>query len=335
MIKRTMVILMVILLMGCNEQVKQVSRSEFLLDTYVETTLFGIKDEVVLDDIYDEVRRLEDLLSLYKEGSDLYKLKQANSQPIEVSKETLEIIQKASEYTVMSDGLFDVTLGPLIDLWGITSESPRVPSNDEIEKALSLTGMDKLQIDGNRITLEKDMYMNFGGIAKGYITDVIVNEAKIHGAQGGIFNFGGNIYVMGNKPDGSNFNVGIQRPGDDRNDYFAIFRGTDKSIVTSGVYERFFEYENKQYHHILDPQTGYPAETDLVSVTIISDTCFEGDVLSTTVLLLGLDDAKSLMASLENVGAILVTDDHRVYMTSNLAEHVTIVDDELLVEIID
>lgn len=336
MIKRTIIILIAILLVGCHSNLgtKNVDRSDFLLDTYVDISLFGVKNEEVLDEMYEEVVRLESILSLYKEDSDLYQLRYAKGQLIKVNEETLEIIDKSLDYTKLTGGLFDVTSGPLIDLWGITSDTPMVPTQEEIKTALLKVGEGNLSIKEDQVILRNGAYINLGAIAKGYITDRIVEQAKAHEVAGGIFNFGGNIYVLGNKPDGSNYNVGIQRPGDDRNDYFAIFHGTDKSIVTSGTYERYFEYENERYHHILNPKTGYPSDTDLVSVTIISDTCFEGDALSTSALLLGLEDAQSLISSLEGVEAIFVTGDNEVYITENLMPHVTIIDEDISVEII-
>lgn len=256
MIKRTIIILIAILLVGCHSNLgtKNVDRSDFLLDTYVDISLFGVKNEEVLDEMYEEVVRLESILSLYKEDSDLYQLRYAKGQLIKVNEETLEIIDKSLDYTKLTGGLFDVTSGPLIDLWGITSDTPMVPTQEEIKTALLKVGEGNLSIKEDQVILRNGAYINLGAIAKGYITDRIVEQAKAHEVAGGIFNFGGNIYVLGNKPDGSNYNVGIQRPGDDRNDYFAIFHGTDKSIVTSGTYERYFEYENERYHHILNPK---------------------------------------------------------------------------------
>lgn len=319
-------IIITLLLCGCTNEKnqldveKKISKSDFKLDTYIDITLYGTDNGQLIDQIYDYIDQLENRLSLYKIGSDTYNIKKANGTYEEVSDITINLINESLKYSNYTDGLFDVTAAPLIDLWAINSDKPHVPTTNELDETLAKIDYNKISVADNKVKLDKHMYINLGAIAKGYIADLVVLKIKELGIANAIVNLGGNVYIMGTKPNGSDYKVGVQHPDMERNEYFAVYSGSNKSVVTSGTYERYYENNGIKYHHILNPCTGYPVDTDLKSVTIISDTSLEGDGLSTSTLLLGLENSISLINNLENVGAVFVTKDNKIYITENIKD---------------
>jgi thiamine biosynthesis lipoprotein len=225
-------------------------------------------------------------------------------------------------YAALSAGRFDPSVGPLVDLWGIGSESARVPGNDEIRTVLPLVNYRGIQVDpeANTITLENEgMAVDLGAIAKGWIADRMIDYLRENGEEHILANLGGNVMVSGGKPDGKPFKIGMQNPLSDRGEYLGIFSLTDGSVVSSGIYERFMESDGVRYHHILDTVNGYPADNGLASVTVISDHSVDGDALSTTLFILGIDEGFKLLDSLPGIEAAFTTKDNRVVMTSGAA----------------
>jgi len=316
---------------GCNSEGKnevvnnsKISSSEFLLDTHVNITLYGTEDESIFKKIFEEIERLENILSVHIEGSDLDLLKDnAGIKPVKVNEDTIKIIEKSIEYSKLTDGLFDITAGPLIKLWGIGTESAKIPTEDEINEAVNLINYKKIQIDKNNSTVfleDKDMIADLGAIAKGYIADKVEEKLYVLGVESAIINLGGNVQLIGAKPDGSLFRIGIQDPDESRGGNIGIYTGRDVTIVSSGDYERFFIEDGVRYHHILNPKTGYPADTEIKSVSIITDESFEADALSTSVLLSGWTKGIEMVEGLDNVEAIFINKDHEVYVTEGLSE---------------
>lgn len=306
--------------MNSGENTKDVSitKSDYQLNTFITITLYGTDDEAKIEEVFRYIDKLEKECSIYEEKNDLTKIKEAKGQKVEVSEATIMLIKESFQYAEYAKGLFDITSAPLIDLWGITTENPRVPTQKEIQAVLDMVNYHDVEINKNTVRMGEGMYLNLGAIAKGYIADKTAEKLESMGIYNALLNFGGNIYTMGTKPDGTNYNIGIQEPGNKRNSYFGIYKGSKSSIVTSGTYERYFEEAGIRYHHILNPKTGYPVETDLVSVTIVSDSSMEGDALSTTVLLLGFEEGVNLIKKLDGVEAIFVTSDHSTYITENI-----------------
>ena len=243
----------------------------------------------------------------------------ARKQPF-VSDTTYRIIKDSLRYSELTDGLFDVTAGPLIDLWAIDPPYGHVPTESELDAVLPLIDYHKIDfLDDNRIMLEDEgMRIDLGAIAKGAIADEVKDFLVGKGTGSAMINLGGNILLVGSKPDGSDFVIGIQDPNDDRGNYLISIKVSDCAIVSSGDYERFFVQDGKVYHHILSPVTGFPADTAIRQVTIVAPNSEMADGLSTSVLLLGLDKGLALVDSLDGVEAIFVTKDKKIIVTSGL-----------------
>ncbi len=305
---------------GC-AAAEPLSRQMFMLDTTVSISLYDTDDESILDGAFELCSEYEQLLSRTIPTSDVYRINAADGAPVEVSDATAELIAIALEYARLSDGAFDPTIEPLTALWNITSDSPHVPDADAIAQARALVDWTKLSLDGNTVTLEPGMGIDLGGIAKGYIADRIRDYLADSGVTSALINLGGNVLALGNKPDGAQFTVGVRRPfGASQTDIIGAYRVTDMSVVTSGVYERYFEQDGKLYHHILDADTGYPVDSDVYSVTILSPNSTEGDVLSTICFVLGVDKGLELVDSLEGIAAVYCMADGSLVFSDGAAD---------------
>ncbi len=300
-----------------------ISDNQFLLDTIVTIKIYDDTDKAIFEDLFAYIKELENILSVHIEGSDLWNLQEnAGKQWTEVSLDTIKIIEKSIEISEMSQGFFDITSGPLIKLWAIDPPKGYYPTNIEIQEALALIDYKKIEIDKarNRIFL-KDMGMegNLGAIAKGYISDKVKEYLLEKGINRAIINLGGNVLVIGNKQDGSDFKIGIQDPDGERGKYLGAVNVSDKSVVSSGTYERYFVHEGKAYHHIFNPFTGFPQENRLKGVSIISDHSTEGDAFSTAVFLMGIDKGMKLVESMDGIDVIFITKDNKLYISSGIS----------------
>ena len=252
------------------------------------------------------------MFSTTNTDSELYKLNHANGQPFTVSSETANLIQEGIHYSELSGGAFDLTIEPVSALWDFKADKPTVPSSDAIAHAVSHVDYTKIDIQDNTVTLEDpEAGIDLGAIAKGYIADQVKTYLKKQGIKHAIINLGGNVDVIGTKPDGSKYNIGIQKPFDESGEAITSVQLKDQTVVTSGIYERYFKKNGKLYHHILDPRTGYPCENNLYSVSIITDSSTKADALSTTCFLLGYEKGMELIQSMDGVEAIFITDDEK------------------------
>lgn len=290
---------------------ESVSKTNLMLDTVIQITLYNWDDPGTIDLAFDEIRRLENLLSVEKEGSDLDRLSKAAGKAwVEISPETEEVLRLSKEYSALSQGYFDVTTGPLVALWNIHNGEGHYPTSEELEGVLPLIGSDDLLVEEGRAYLAREgMAANLGAIAKGYIADQVKQVLLAQGVEHAVLNLGRNILLIGDKEDGVNFTVGVQDPNRTEGELADVVTAADKSVVTSGIDERKFIHEGKTYHHVLDPFTGFPADTGLASVTIISDHSAQGDALSTSCLLLGQEKGMELVEQLEGVEALFITTD--------------------------
>ena len=317
---------LVLLLTGCSAHQKVLSGNTFGLDTLVEIKLYQypFKDrDTLIDDTFDQMDQLENTLSMHIEGSDIDRLNQsAGVAPVQVSELTYRVLNDSLFFSGKTDGLFDITTGPLIDLWAIDPPDGHYPSQAELDATLPLIDYHKIKfLDDNQIELaDKGMIINLGAIAKGTIADELKAYLMSRGVTSALINLGGNVLTLGSKPDGSSFVIGIQDPNSARGDYLLSIHIDDESVVSSGDYERYFEYEGKIYHHILNPKTGFPAQTNIKQVTIVTANSQKADGLSTSVLLLGVQKGIQLVESLEGVEAILITKDHYIYFTEGLRD---------------
>jgi len=271
----------------------------FYFDTYVSVKVYSSKDEKYLNECMNICERYENLLSRTLKGSDVYNINNANGENVKVDKETFYLIKRSLEFCEETDGAVDITIAPLIDEWGFsdrTYSKNAKPEDKRIKELLSdidykcvvLTEPDTVRLTDPKAKID------LGFIAKGYIADKIKEYLVSNGVESGIISLGGNIVVINAKPDGSDYNVGIKDPSNS-GDIISSVKVKNKSVVTSGTYERFVEYDGIKYHHILDTSTGYPVDNGIESVTIISDSSLEGDALSTICLILGEEGSKELL----------------------------------------
>lgn len=321
-----LVILSLLLLGGCSAKQEVLSGRTFALDTLIEIKIYEYPkkgSDTLIQDTFDLITSLENTLSMHVAGSDISKINEnAGIQPTSVSELTYRVLQDSLFFSEKTDGLFDVTSGPLIDLWAIDPPNGHYPSQEELDRTLPLIDYHKMHFLGNnQVELQdKGMIVNLGAIAKGTIADEIKRFLLDRGVTSALINLGGNVLTVGSKPDGSSFVIGIQDPNSTRGEYLLSIHADDESIVSSGDYERFFIYEGKVYHHILNPKTGFPADTNIKQITIVTPTSQTADGLSTSVLLLGVEKGIRLIESLDGVEAILISKDHYIYVTEGLRD---------------
>ena len=316
-------VLLPTLLTGCSGQSSKtvsqdpVSRTDILFDTVVTITLYGDDQEQHLEDCFSLGKKYENLLSRTIDTSEVSQINQAKGQPVTVSDETLELIEKGLYYSELSGGAFDITIAPVSSLWDFKAENPAVPDSAVLEEAVSHVDYHQVQIDGNQVWLtDPDAGIDLGGIAKGFIADKFKEYLTGQGVTSGIINLGGNVLTIGEKPDGSAYTICIQNPFREERGPITALEVRDCSIVSSGIYERYFRVDDKLYHHILNPATGYPYENNLLGVTIISKASVDGDGLSTTCFALGLDKGLELIRSIDGVEAIFITDDYELHYSN-------------------
>lgn len=323
--KRRVALLVALLLLfvgaGCQGQKKALSRTDYLLDTVVTLTLYGAA-EADLDAAFSEIRRLSDLLDAYAPFSDLGWLQAAAGQRfVAVSEETMELLVFAKEMYERTGGYLDVTVGPLIDLWDIQNGG-HYPTAEELSAARGLLGMDNLVLDeanGAAYLARPGMRLDLGALAKGYIADKVKALLLSRGVKSGVIDLGRNILLIGEKPEQEPFSIGIQSP-DASGELLRVLALRDKSLVTSGTYERYFDYRGQRYHHVLDPFTGFPADRGLLAVTILSGSSLLGDALSTSCLLLGVEEGLALIDSIPEAEALFVRTDGSVITSSNFPD---------------
>jgi len=317
---------LVLLLTACSSGQKVLDGNTFGLDTLIELKIYQYPNkgrDSLIDDTFDQMDQLENTLSMHVEGSDIDRLNtSAGVAPVTVSDLTYRVLKDSLFFSEKTDGLFDITTGPLIDLWAIDPPDGHYPSQEELSATLPLIDYHKIKfMDNNQIELaDKGMVVNLGAIAKGTIADELKSYLVSRGVKSALINLGGNVLALGSKPDGSSFVVGIQDPNSPLGNYLFSIQIDDESVVSSGDYERFFVYNGKVYHHILNPKTGFPAETNIKQVTIVTANSQKADGLSTSVLLLGVQKGIQLIESLDGVEAILITKDHFVYFTEGLRD---------------
>lgn len=308
-------------LTGCFHSNKTISKTGFYFDTVITITLYN-GDEQAIDKCFEMCEQYEKQFSKTISDSEISQINEnsKNGIPTTVSDETIELIQYGLKYSKMSDGAFDITIGALSSLWNFEDNQEGIlPDDKEIKTAVSNLGYEQIQINNNEVLITNpNVSIDLGGIAKGYIADKLKEYLSKKGVKNGIINLGGNVLLIGSKPDSSNYNIGIQRPFGSEGDTCVIVNDKDISIVTSGIYERYFYNNNILYHHILDTNTGYPINNNLYSVTIISDTSIEGDGLSTLTFALGLEEGKKFIEEIENVEAIFVDSNETITVTSGL-----------------
>ncbi|MFV0561138.1 MAG: FAD:protein FMN transferase [Enterococcus sp.] len=298
------------------------SEEQFLLGTYVRIRVYDEGKEDALTPAFERVKELGDKITINQSGSEIDEVnEQAGIKPVKVSEDVYTLVKKAYAYSEDSAGGFDMAIGAITQLWRIGFDDARKPEQSEIDEALKLVDYKKVKLDDEKHTVyleEKGMKIDLGAIAKGYITDEVVKVLKEQGVTTAIVDLGGNVYVMGHSPRGEDedWNVGIQDPNLSRGSILGSIKESNKTLVTSGIYERYLEVDGEKYHHLFNPKTGYPFDNDIAGVTIITKKSIDGDGLSTAVFSMGVKEGLEYVESLDNgTNAIFVTKDDKVYVT--------------------
>jgi thiamine biosynthesis lipoprotein len=309
----------VVILSACAPAIP--SESELVLGTVCTITLYERGNSALYQRIFSRFRDIEDKMSANKAGTELDAInKNAGIGPVTVHEDTFDVIAMALRYAEISGGAFDPTVGPLVQLWGIALDNPHVPAQEEIDAVLPLINWRDVVLDPQAHTvflMRSGMQLDLGGIAKGYAADEAVRIIRAAGIPRAIINLGGNVYAFGIKKDKSLWRIGVQDPLGERDSSFGFVSIQNKTLVTSGVYERFFEQDGEYYHHILSTRDGYPARTGLLSVTIIADRSIDADALSTAVFVMGYEQGQALLESLDTVDALFVFEDGSIRGTDN------------------
>lgn len=303
-------------LTGCQSETL-VTREGFYFDTYVTISIGDSPQaEELLDEAFTLCDRYEKQLSATVEESEIFHLNHADGARVELSESTASLLRMALTYCESTDGLFDITIQPVSSLWDFRSGKAELPDRQALDSALEKVDYHNLHLEGTTAWLENGAQIDLGGIAKGYIADKVADFLREKGVTSGILNFGGNVVAIGAKPDQSPWRIGIQKPFGEAGEYVQLVEVTDSSVVTSGDYQRYFVLDGKKYHHILDPDTGYPAESDLDSATILCDDSARGDAMSTICFLLGSDQALEYLEQQEGVEGLMVLKNGQVKTTS-------------------
>lgn len=274
-----------------NAEEESATRDIFAMDTYMSVTAYGEKAQEAVDASVEEINRLDQLLSTGNEESEVGKINANHGGTL--SEDGAYLMKKSLELYQLTDGVFDISIYPIMDLWGFTTQDFAVPSSEELKERLVLVDASKIDFDEEtgEVSFEQDgMEIDFGGIAKGYTSNRVSEIFASYGIKSGLINLGGNVDAYGSKTDGSAWRVAIQSPDQDGN-YIGVLEAKDKEVITSGGYERYFEEDGITYHHIIDPSTGYPADSGLKSVTIICDDGTLADGLSTSLFIMGEEKA--------------------------------------------
>ncbi len=300
----------------------------FAMDTYMTLTAYGENAETAVKAGIEEIQRLDALWSTGDENSEIAVINQNSGGSM--SEETAYLVERALELYESTEGAFDISIYPVMDLWGFTTGNFAVPTESELKQTLALVGADRLQVNTDETTgetmlsMEDGMQIDLGGIAKGYTSGRVMDIFREYGITSAMINLGGNVFVLGDKTDGTKWKVGIQDPEDEAASLGGIAI-SNKAVITSGGYERYFEDENTgvRYHHIIDPKTGYSANNGLISVTIISEDGTLADALSTSLFVMGTEEAVAYCeAHCENDGfdVIMETESGELYITDDLEE---------------
>ena len=298
---------------------REYSRQFFAMDTVMSFTAYGERGEEAVEAAEQEVERLDALLSTGIAESEVSRINVSGEG--DLSEDTEKILSEGLTIWKQTGGLFDVTIYPLMQLWGFPTGNYHVPTKEELKQTMSLVDSSKVILDGNHVTLGEKQKMDLGGIAKGYTSNRIMEIFQEYGVTSAMVSLGGNVQTLGKKPDGTDWQVGIQNPDNVQGDLLGAVAVQDQAVITSGGYERYFEENGQTYIHILDPRTGCPAESGLASVTIVSSNGMLADALSTSLYIMGLDEAEAYWRIYaDEFDMILMTDDGTVYVTEGIRD---------------
>lgn len=317
---------------GCKRNAEPISRTGFYFDTVIQITLYDTEDTTVLDGCFELAETYEQLFSATVEGSDVWNINHSGGKDVIVSAETVSILETVIDYAVMTDGALDPTIRPVSELWSFGSEdNPEVPSEADIKEALSHVSYQNIRLDRantpdmsqsgqNTISLsDADAAIDLGAVAKGYIADQMKEYLLSRNVHSACISLGGNVLVIGEKPDQSPFRIGIQKPFAPEGTSLGTVEIRDTSMVTSGIYERCFYEKDVFYHHILDTATGYPVDNELAAVTILCPSSTKADILSTACMCLGLSEGRHFLEGFPDTEYMLITKDGTKYCSDGFS----------------
>lgn len=290
------------------------------MDTVMSLTAYGPNGEAAVKAAILEIERLDALLSTGDEESEVYQINHAGGGTL--SDTTAELLQRSIELYESTGGLFDIAIYPVMEAWGFTNQQYQVPDSEELTQLLALADVSNLVYDSKTKEMfftQNGMAIDFGGIAKGYTSARIMEIYQEYGVTSGLVSLGGNVHVLGTKVDGSLWRVGVRNPNDE-NGHLGVLSVEDCAVITSGGYERYFEEDGVTYHHIIDPRTGYPADSGVTSVTIVSKDGALADGLSTALYIMGVEEAISYWSAHSEEFGFVIFDGEKVYVTEDLQD---------------
>lgn len=300
-------------------------RSEALLDTFTQITIYpnDANSQEAMDQAFNYIVEMAELFSEFEEGTDISKVNQAAGQnPVKVQPQTFELVEFGLQHSEKFNQIFDISIGAISYPWKMASDKKTIPDPDVIEENLPLVDYQQVELDhqAQSIFLKKaGMRLDLGAIAKGYIADGIAKILKDKGINSAIINLGGNLVLIGAKATSQKaWKVGIQNPGKDTGSIVGSLPITDQTVVTSGIYERYVEVDGQPYHHILDPQTGYPLDNKLAAITIIANQSLLADTYSTIVFSMGLEKGLDFVNKEDELEAIFITKDNQIYLSQGI-----------------
>ncbi len=305
------------------------SKDLFAMDTYMSLTAYGENAEAAVEEAAAEITRLEQIFSTNIETSEIAQIN-ANGGG-EVSEDTAYLIEKSLEYYEETKGAYDITVYPLVYEWGFTTQNYQVPSQERIDELLPLVGSDMMHLESNgetsTVTFDKEgMMIDLGTIAKGYASQKVSDIFKEYGIENGLINLGGNVQLVGTKPDGSDWKVAIQKPDKDASDseYVGVLSASDCAVTTAGGYERYFEEDGTVYRHIFDPSTGCPTKSSLKSVSVVTKNGVDADGYDTALFVMDFDEAVAFWQDHKDLfDVILITEDDTIYVSQGIADDFT------------
>lgn len=313
-------VLMIITQQGCaGKTAEPVVKQSFYFDTVCMISVYDMEEmseenaQKAIDDAFSLCSRYESLLSRTKEGTDVYRINHAQGKSVECDPETVEVIRKGLYYSELSEGTFDITIGKVSDLWDFHAEEPVVPSEEALREAAATVDWRGVSVEGNTVTLANpETHIDLGGIAKGYIADKVSEKLRKSGVTSAIISLGGNIVCIGDKRSGGSgepFRIGIEKPYSQQAQILGSVDAVDQTVVTSGVYQRYFEADGVRYHHILDATTGYPAKSDIEGVTLkaADGKSADCDALATIFLIMGEKRALAAVKDMDGIEAFMIT----------------------------
>jgi thiamine biosynthesis lipoprotein len=308
---------------------REANRSGFVLGTSCSIRIIG-GSEKLLDRVFERLSAIEAELSANLDSSEVSAVNAAAGiNSVAVGKDAFSILKRDLQLSSWSDGAFDPSVGPLVKLWGIGSDHARLPAPAEIDAAKRFVSWKDIVLDegkGSVFLRRQGMAIDLGSTTKGFAADDVAAMLRAAGVKKALIDLGGNVLVIGSRPDGKSWRIGLQNPfSGERGDYLGIASLVDKTMVTSGVYERYFMKDGKRYHHILDTSTGYPVDNGLMSVTVITPKSFDADGFTTTIFALGREKGMAL-ARAQGVDAIIVDKDKKVYTTPGVGSYFEITD---------